>query len=100
MAPQQVEKIEFAPGNGMVPEAANPLDVVSGRAADRARPARCHENGGADFSFGKTQCVLACFHVHSTIPIDLAAGGGLFELRAELQKFGAHEMRFGRLVTR
>jgi hypothetical protein len=37
MAPQQVEKIEFAPGNGMVPGAANPLDVVSGRAADRAR---------------------------------------------------------------
>src|SRR5271156_3660504 len=37
MAPQQVEKIEFAPGNGMVPEAANPLDVVKGRAADRAQ---------------------------------------------------------------
>src|SRR5271167_2694684 len=37
MALQQVEKIEFAPGNGMVPEAANPQDVVSGRAADRAR---------------------------------------------------------------
>jgi hypothetical protein len=37
MAPQQVEKIEFAPGNGMVPEAANPQDVVSGRVADRAR---------------------------------------------------------------
>jgi hypothetical protein len=30
MAPQQVEKIEFAPGNGMVPEAANPQDVVRG----------------------------------------------------------------------
>ena len=37
MAPQQVEKIEFAPGNGMVPEAVNPQDVVNGRAADRAR---------------------------------------------------------------
>ena len=37
MAPQQVEKIEFAPGNGTVPEATNPLDVVKGRAADRAR---------------------------------------------------------------
>ena len=37
MAPQQVEKIESAPGNGMVPEAANPQDVVNGRAADRAR---------------------------------------------------------------
>jgi hypothetical protein len=30
MAPQQIEKIEFAPGNGMVPGAANPLDVVKG----------------------------------------------------------------------
>ena len=37
MAPQQVEKIEFAPGNGMVTEAANPLDVAKGCAADRAR---------------------------------------------------------------
>jgi hypothetical protein len=37
MAPQQVEKVEFVPGNGMVPGAANPLDVVKGRAADRAR---------------------------------------------------------------
>jgi len=37
MAPQQVEKIEFAPGNGRGSEAANPQDVVSGRAADRAR---------------------------------------------------------------
>ena len=37
MAPQQVEKIEFAPGNGRGSEAANPLDVVKGRAADRAR---------------------------------------------------------------
>ena len=40
MAPQQVEKIEFAPGNGRGSEAENPQDVVSGRAADRARPAR------------------------------------------------------------
>jgi hypothetical protein len=37
MAPQQVEKIESAPGNGRGSEAANPLDVVRGRAADRAR---------------------------------------------------------------
>jgi hypothetical protein len=34
MASQQVEKIEFASGNGLAPEAANPQDVVSGRAAD------------------------------------------------------------------
>jgi hypothetical protein len=56
--------------------------------------------GNVEFSFGKTQVVLACFHVHPTIPIDLAAGGGLFELTAEPQKFGAREARFGRLVTR
>ena len=37
MAPQQVEKIGFAPGNGRGSEAANPQDVVDGRAADRAR---------------------------------------------------------------
>jgi hypothetical protein len=30
MAPQQVEKIEFAPGNGRGSGAANPLDVVKG----------------------------------------------------------------------
>src|SRR5271168_4047276 len=37
MAPQRLEKIESAPGNGRVPEASNPQDVVHGRAADRAR---------------------------------------------------------------
>src|SRR5271168_3424819 len=37
MAPQRFEKIESAPGNGMVSEAANPQDPIQGRAADRAR---------------------------------------------------------------
>ena len=37
MAPQRFEKIESAPGNGMVWEASNPQDMVHGRAADRAR---------------------------------------------------------------
>jgi hypothetical protein len=37
MAPQRLEKIESAPGNGMVSEALNPQHVVQGRAADRAR---------------------------------------------------------------
>ena len=38
MAPQRLEKIESAPGNGMVSEALNPQDVVHGRAADRRAP--------------------------------------------------------------
>jgi hypothetical protein len=37
MAPQRLEKIESAPGNGMGSEASNPQDVVHGRAAGRAR---------------------------------------------------------------
>ncbi len=37
MAPQRLEKIESAPGNGMVPEDSNPQDLVHGRAAGRAR---------------------------------------------------------------
>ena len=37
MAPQRLEKIESAPGNGMVSEASNPQDVVHRRAADRAQ---------------------------------------------------------------
>jgi hypothetical protein len=37
MAPQRLEKIESAPGNGMGSEASNPQDVVRGRAADRER---------------------------------------------------------------
>jgi hypothetical protein len=37
MAPQRLEKIESAPGNGMGSEASNPQDVVHGRLADRAR---------------------------------------------------------------
>jgi hypothetical protein len=30
MAPQRLEKIESAPGIGMVPEASNPQDMVHG----------------------------------------------------------------------
>ena len=37
MAPQRLEKIESAPGNGMGSEASNPQDLVLGRAAGRAR---------------------------------------------------------------
>ena len=37
MAAQRFEKIESAPGNGMVPEDSNPQYVVHGRAAGRAR---------------------------------------------------------------
>ena len=37
IAPQRLEKIESAPGNGMGSEASNPQDVVHGRAADRVR---------------------------------------------------------------
>ena len=39
MAPQQVEKIEFAPGNGMVSEASNLLDLVRARGRPGATPA-------------------------------------------------------------
>src|SRR5271163_1386127 len=37
MAPQRLEKIESAPGNGSVSEAPRPQDMVHGRAVDRAR---------------------------------------------------------------
>src|SRR5271155_4828074 len=36
MAPQRLEKIESAPGNGMVSEASKPQDVVRGPAAETA----------------------------------------------------------------
>ena len=36
MAPQRLEKIESAPGNGMVSETSSPQDLVHG-AVDRAR---------------------------------------------------------------
>src|SRR5271156_2090628 len=37
MAPQRLEKIESAPGNGMGSKTSNLQDLVRGRAADRAR---------------------------------------------------------------
>jgi hypothetical protein len=37
MAPQRLEKIESAPGNGMASEASNPQYLVHERTADRAR---------------------------------------------------------------
>ena len=52
MAPQRLEKIKSAPGNGMVSEALNPQDMVHGRAADRARLrlAASRENDERKFS--------------------------------------------------
>ena len=47
MAPQRLEKIESAPGNGMVSVASNPQDVVRGRAADRAPLRLTSRNVGA-----------------------------------------------------
>ena len=38
MAPQRLEKIESAPGNGRASEASDPQDLVPVHAADRARP--------------------------------------------------------------
>ena len=37
MAPQQLEKIESAPGNGIGSQGPNPQDLVQGRRADRVR---------------------------------------------------------------
>ena len=49
MAPQRLEKIESAPGNGMASEASNLQDVVHGRAADhqRHRISGVSQKGGA-----------------------------------------------------
>ena len=47
MAPQRLEKIESAPGNGMVSVASNPQDVVRARAADRALLRLTSRNVGA-----------------------------------------------------
>jgi hypothetical protein len=48
MAPQRLEKIESAPGNGMGSEASNPQDLVHRRAA--RLPLTSRENDGAKFS--------------------------------------------------
>jgi hypothetical protein len=51
MAPQRLEKIESAPGNGMGSGTLNPQDVVHRRAADRARlRLASRENDEAKFS--------------------------------------------------
>jgi hypothetical protein len=67
MAPQQIEKIEFAPGNGRGSEAADPQDVVNGRAAtlrDSARMTKLQkvaEKGAQGFEIArcKTEIVAA-----------------------------------------
>jgi hypothetical protein len=47
MAPQRVEKIESAPGNGMGSEPSKPQDVVDERAVDRAlRPTKGWDGSG------------------------------------------------------
>src|SRR5271168_3047631 len=54
MAPQRLEKIEFGPGNGRVSEASNPLHIVHGRAADRARLRLTRRNNDKDSGVGQS----------------------------------------------
>ena len=56
MAPQPLEQIESAPGNGMVSEASKPQDMVPGRAADRA----LRLTKGWDGSGGARETFPAC----------------------------------------
>jgi hypothetical protein len=53
MAPQRLEKIESAPGNGMASEASDPQDLVRG--ADRARLGQPSLENDKDPGFGKLQ---------------------------------------------
>ena len=46
MAPQRLEKVESAPGNGMGSEASNLQHLVHGQAADRARLRLTSRNNG------------------------------------------------------
>ena len=63
MAPQRLEKIKSAPGNGMVPEAPDPQDMVQRR--DGGFPSALDPAGqtplavwNEDFSFGKPRNIL------------------------------------------
>ena len=55
MAPQRLEKIKSAPGNGMASEASNPQHLVRGRAAGRARLRLTSLENDKDSGFGKLQ---------------------------------------------
>src|SRR5271168_63046 len=55
MAPQPLEKIESAPGNGMGSEASNPQDLVPGRATDRARLRRTNRKNDKVGKLGTSQ---------------------------------------------
>jgi hypothetical protein len=71
MAPQRLEKIESAPGNGMVSVASNPQDVVCGRAAGRARLRLTSRNVGASPS--------PCLHDKSGSP---GSGAAMLQKKA------------------
>ncbi|MFZ0208217.1 MAG: hypothetical protein WAL59_19280, partial [Roseiarcus sp.] len=96
MAPQEVEKIEFAPGNGMVPEAANPLDVVTGArltVRDPARMTSCKRDKGTEkgtqrIEIARCKTEIGACRRRKRWASSLARdhprsyGGGLFELTA------------------
>ena len=73
MAPQRLERIKSAPGNGMGSEASNPQDVVHGRAADRAlRPTKKwgglgERKGGALPRRPTSDCWIVFFSVNDNI---------------------------------
>ena len=115
MAPQQVEKIGFAPGNGMVPESREATRCSKGargwpcanpQERQVAKGTKGHEKGAQRIEIARCKTEIGACRRRRRRAGSLARdrprgyGGGLFELTAELQKFGAHGVRFGRLVTR
>jgi hypothetical protein len=101
MAPQQVEKIEFAPGNGRGSEAANPLDVVKGaRLTVRDSTGMTKLQKKAPMVLKSLDAKLKSAPVAAGTLGELVGEGSSARLGySEPQIFGAHEVRFGRLVT-
>ncbi len=108
MAPQRLEKIESAPGNGMGSEASNPQDVVHGRAADRARlRLASRENDEAKFSVSQPlEIAQSREGISESAPrispprsYEEGSGGGLFgpvEEALEVSRSGARRTPFPR----
>ena len=100
MAPQRLENIKSAPGNGMGSEASDPQHLVHGGAADRARLRLT--SGGNDWVVGLAKRVRDILVMLSSARRDaLPEGGRKFSCLQPLEKaqnekiFSATEDRLG-----
>src|SRR5271157_62645 len=90
MAPQRIEKLQFAPGNRMAPEARNPQDLVRGRHCRLGRCPPRSTRGSESDGFWRPSFEKKCATPTTAPPrADPKPGCGPLKIPLKVAAFGA-----------